>query len=127
MRFEKLTHKLQAAFGDAQSLAVGSDHGLVEPVHLLAALLNQKDGSAPIILARAGYDVSGLKLFLESHLNSLGKISHPTGEINTSPSLVKLINLSDRMAQKWGDKYISSEVMLLTFLDDSSFLGKSGS
>ena len=125
MRFEKLTHKLQAAFGDAQSLAVGSDHGLVEPVHLLAALLNQKDGSAPIILARAGYDVSGLKLFLESHLNSLGKISHPTGEINASPSLAKLINLSDRMAQKWGDKYISSEVMLLTFLDDSSFLGKS--
>ena len=125
MRFEKLTHKLQAAFGDAQSLAVGSDHGSVEPVHLLSALLNQKDGSVPSILARAGYDVSGLKLFLESHLNSLAKISHPSGEINASPSLVKLINLSDRMAQKWGDKYISSEVMLLTFLDESSFLGRS--
>ena len=125
MRFEKLTHQLQAALGDAQSLALGLDHSLVEPVHLLSALLSQKDGSVKLILTRAGYDVTGLKHFLENHLNSLAKILQPTGEINASPSLVKLINLSDRMAQKRGDKYISSEVMLLTFLNDSSFLGSS--
>ena len=125
MRFEKLTHQLQAALGDAQSLALGLDHGLVEPVHLLSALLSQKGGSVQPILTRAGYDVTGLKHFLESHLNSLAKISQPTGEINASPSLVKLFNLSDRMAQKRGDKYISSEIMLSTFLDDSSFLGSS--
>ena len=125
MRFEKLTHQLQAALGDAQSLALGLDHSLVEPVHLLSALLSQKDGSVKLILTRAGYDVTGLRHFLENHLNSLAKILQPTGEINASPSLVKLINLSDRMAQKRGDKYISSEVMLLTFLNDSSFLGSS--
>ena len=125
MRFEKLTHQLQAALGDAQSLALGLDHSLVEPVHLLSALLSQKDGSVKLILTRSGYDVTGLKHFLENHLNSLAKILQPTGEINASPSLVKLINLSDRMAQKRGDKYISSEVMLLTFLNDSSFLGSS--
>ncbi len=125
MRFEKLTHQLQAALGDAQSLALGLDHGLVEPVHLLSALLSQKDGSVQSILTRAGYDVTGLKHFLENHLNSLAKISQPTGEINASPSLVKLINLSDRLAQKRGDKFISSEVMLSTFLNDSSFLGSS--
>jgi len=125
MRFEKLTHQLQAALGDAQSLALGLDHSLVEPVHLLSALLSQKDGSVKLILTRAGYDVTGLKHFLDNHLNSLAKILQPTGEINASPSLVKLINLSDRMAQKRGDKYISSEVMLLTFLNDSSFLGSS--
>ena len=125
MRFEKLTHQLQAALGDAQSLALGLDHSLVEPVHLLSALLSQKDGSVKLILTRAGYDVTGLKHFLENQLNSLAKILQPTGEINASPSLVKLINLSDRMAQKRGDKYISSEVMLLTFLNDSSFLGSS--
>ena len=125
MRFEKLTHQLQAALGDAQSLALGLDHSLVEPVHLLSALLSQKDGSVKLILTRAGYDVTGLKHFLDDNLNSLAKILQPTGEINASPSLVKLINLSDRMAQKRGDKYISSEVMLLTFLNDSSFLGSS--
>ena len=125
MRFEKLTHQLQAALGDAQSLALGLDHSLVEPVHLLSALLSQKDGSVKLILTRAGYDVTGLERFLDNHLNSLAKILQPTGEINASPSLVKLINLSDRMAQKRGDKYISSEVMLLTFLNDSSFLGSS--
>ncbi len=125
MRFEKLTHQLQAALGDAQSLALGLDHSLVEPVHLLSALLSQKDGSVKLILTRAGYDVTGLKHVLENHLNSLAKILQPTGEINASPSLVKLINLSDRMAQKRGDKYISSEVMLLTFLNDSSFSGSS--
>ena len=44
MRFDKLTSKLQSAFSDAQSLAVGKDHNLIQPVHLLLALLDQKGG-----------------------------------------------------------------------------------
>ena len=45
MRQDKLTTKLQEAIADAQSLAVGNDNQYVDPVHLLAALLQQNDGS----------------------------------------------------------------------------------
>ena len=40
MRMDKLTSRFQQALADAQSLAVGRDHNLLEPVHVLAALLD---------------------------------------------------------------------------------------
>ena len=41
MRMEKLTNPLQQALGDAQSLAVGRDHSMIEPAHLLSAFINK--------------------------------------------------------------------------------------
>ena len=46
MRVDKFTTKLQEALSDAQSLAVGNDNQYIDPVHLLAALLNQDDGGS---------------------------------------------------------------------------------
>jgi ATP-dependent Clp protease ATP-binding subunit ClpB len=46
MRMDRLTTKFQEALADAQSLAVGRDHQFIEPVHVLAALLNQEGGTA---------------------------------------------------------------------------------
>ena len=44
MRMDKLTSKFQLALADAQSLAVGREHQFIEPVHLLAAMLDQPGG-----------------------------------------------------------------------------------
>ncbi|MGH8638045.1 MAG: Clp protease N-terminal domain-containing protein, partial [Burkholderiales bacterium] len=61
MRFDKFTTKFQQAFADAQSVAVGNDNSYIEPQHLLSALLEQDDGGAASLLARAGANVQGLK------------------------------------------------------------------
>ena len=53
MRMDKLTSRFQQAIADAQSLAVGRDHNFIEPVHLLAALLDQQGGSTRPRLAQA--------------------------------------------------------------------------
>ena len=42
MRMDKLTSRFQQALADAQSLAVGRDHTMIEPVHVLTALLEQR-------------------------------------------------------------------------------------
>ena len=44
MRMDKLTSRFQQALADAQSLAVGRDHNVIEPAHLLTALLDQPGG-----------------------------------------------------------------------------------
>lgn len=54
MRVDKFTTKLQEALSDAQSLAVGNDNQYIDPVHLLAAMLNQDDGGSRSLLQRAG-------------------------------------------------------------------------
>jgi ATP-dependent Clp protease ATP-binding subunit ClpB len=61
MRLDRLTTKFQQALADAQSLAVGADNQFIEPVHLLAAALDQEDSGATALLARAG--VNGCRRF----------------------------------------------------------------
>jgi ATP-dependent Clp protease ATP-binding subunit ClpB len=124
MRIDKLTNQLQHALAEAQSIAVGNDHAAIEPSHLLLALLNQQGGSVRPILNRAGYDVNGLQGEINSQLDKLPSISNPTGEANLSQDLTRLLNMADRAAQKRGDQYVSSEMLLLAVLEDKSLLGK---
>ena len=124
MRIDKLTNQLQNALAEAQSIAVGNDHAAIEPSHLLLALLNQQGGSVRPILNRAGYDVNGLQDEINRQLDTLPNISNPTGEANLSQDLSRLLNMADRAAQKRGDQYVSSEMLLLAVLEDKSLLGK---
>ena len=124
MRIDKLTNQLQSALAEAQSMAIGNDHSGIEPVHLMLALLNQEGGSVRPILNRAGFDVVGLQQSLNSELQRLAKISKPIGEANLSQDLGRLMNLADRAAQKKGDQYISSEVLLMVAMEDTGSLGK---
>jgi len=57
MRMDKLTSRFQEALSDAQSLAVGRDHNVIEPVHLLTALLEQQGRSTRPLPAQAGLHV----------------------------------------------------------------------
>ena len=124
MRIDKLTNQLQSALADAQSIAMGNDHSAIEPIHLLLALLNQQGGSIRPILNRAGFDVAGLQSELNNQLDKLAKISSPTGEVNLSQELSRLLNMADRSAQQKGDQFISSEILLLAALEDKGSLGK---
>jgi ATP-dependent Clp protease ATP-binding subunit ClpB len=124
MLVEKLTNLLQQAFAEAQSIVIGNDHSAIEVVHVLIALLNQQGGSVRPILNRAGFDVNGLQQQLSKHMDNLPKVSSPTGEVNISQELGRLMNLADRAAQKNNDQYMSSEILLQTLLQDTGQIGK---
>ncbi len=124
MRVDKFTTKLQEALADAQSLAVGNDNQYIDPVHLLAALLNQDDGGSRSLLQRAGVNVGGLVNALKSALERLPKVSGTGGEVQVGRELAALLNLADKEAQKHGDQFIASEMVLLALADDKSDAGR---
>ncbi|EGF30751.1 ClpB protein [Oxalobacteraceae bacterium IMCC9480] len=124
MRLDKLTTKLQEALSDAQSLAVGNDNPYIEPAHLLVALLNQDDGGASSLLQRAGANIGGLTAALKSALERLPKVSGTGGEVQVGRELGALLNVADKEAQKRGDQFIASEMVLLGLTDDKSEAGK---
>ena len=124
MRQDKLTTKLQEALADAQSLAVGNDNQYIEPVHLLTALLNQDDGGARSLLQRAGVNVGGLANALKSALERLPKVTGTGGEVQVGREFVSMLNLADKEAQKRGDQFVSSEMVLLALTDDKSDAGR---
>ncbi|MEQ6918781.1 ATP-dependent chaperone ClpB [Halomonas aquatica] len=117
MRFDKFTAKLQNAVADGQSLAVGRGHNQLEPGHLLLALLDATDTGVKALVQKAGGDAARLRDGLVGHLDDLPKVANFDGEVQPSRDLVKLFNLTDREAQKRGDQYIASELVLLAALE----------
>jgi len=124
MRIDRLTSKLQLALSDAQSVAVGLDHPAIEPVHLMQALIEQQGGSIKPLLMQVGFDIAALRQALTKELDQLPKIQNPTGDVNMSQDLARLLNQADRLAQQKGDQFISSELVLLAAMDENSKLGK---
>ncbi len=125
MRIDRLTNQLQIALSDAQSLAVGRDHSQLEPSHVLLAMLDQQNGTVRPLLAQAGFDVNGLRNELAKQLDALARVQSPTGDVHMSNEMGRLLNLADKRAQNYGDKFISSEAVLLAAMhDDNSDLGK---
>src|SRR5690606_35803875 len=119
MRMDKLTSRFQQALADAQSLAVGRDHNLIEPVHLLVALLDQQGGGARPLLARADVNVPLLRERLGEILDGLPKVSGQEGNVSLGNDLSRLLNITDKLAQQRGDAFIASELFLLAALEDN--------
>jgi len=124
MRFDKLTTKFQQALSDAQSIAVGNDQQFIEPQHLLLALLNQEDGGTVSLLQRAGVNVPPLKSALDKALARLPRVEGHGGEVQIGRDLSSLLNLADREAQKRGDSFIATEMLLLALADDKGEAGR---
>ena len=124
MRMDRLTSKFQLALADAQSLAVGRDQQFIEPVHLMLALLDQEGGSARPLLDRAGVNVSLLRSRLLEQVGRIPTVEGTAGEVHPSNDLLKLLNVTDKLAQKRGDQYISSELFVVAACEDKGTLGR---
>jgi ATP-dependent Clp protease ATP-binding subunit ClpB len=123
MRMDKLTSRFQQALADAQSLAVGGDHNMLEPAHVMAALLNQQSGSTAPLLTQAQVNVPVLKQRVNDMLERLPKVSGQEGNINVGNELTRLLNLTDKLAQQRGDQFIASELFVLAALEEKGELG----
>jgi ATP-dependent Clp protease ATP-binding subunit ClpB len=121
---DKFTSMFQSALAGAQSLALGRDHQFIEPVHLMLALLDQQGGSVRPLLDKAGANVNVLRSQLGEAIDRLPKVEGTGGEVHVSNDLSRLLNLSDKLAQKRGDQYISSELFVLAALEDKGPLAR---
>ncbi len=124
MRMDKLTSKFQMALADAQSLAVGRDHQFIEPLHLMAALLDQEGGTVRHLLAQAGVNLNLLRSQVGEALDHLPQVEGTAGEVHVSNELARLLNLTDKLAQQRKDSYISSELFVLAAVEDKGQLGE---
>jgi len=124
MRIDRLTSSLQLALSDAQSIALGQNHSLIEPVHLLIALLNQKNTSIAALLKKAGATVAKLKAAADTQLQQLPEISGSDDDVHMSNDLGRVLNRADKLSQQRKDQFIASELVLLAMLQDRSRIAK---
>ena len=124
MRMDKLTSRFQQALADAQSLAVGRDHNLIEPAHVLVALLDQHGGGSGPLLAQSGVNVPVLRERLGEILEKLPRVSGQAGQVSLGNDLGRLLNHTDKLSQQRGDAFIASELFLLAALEDGGEAGR---
>jgi ATP-dependent Clp protease ATP-binding subunit ClpB len=122
MRTDKFTSKFQLALADAQSLAIGRDHQYIEALHVMTALLDQQGGTVRHLLDKAGTNVNLLRSQLGEALDRVSRVEGAGGEVHLSGELNRILNLTDKLAQKRGDQYISSELFVLAALEDKGQL-----
>ncbi len=130
MRQDKLTTKFQQAIAEAQSLALSNDNQFIEPVHILAAIMDDEEAVAKGLFDRIGANSEQIRKAVSDEIARLPKVTGTGGDIQIGRDTVRAFNLAEREATKRSDSYISSELFLLALtdpaLDISRFLSRFG-
>ena len=119
---QKFTTKSQQALQSAQNLVFDHKHPSLEPVHLLIALLDQKNGVVPTIFNKLEINLETLKDALDQILKSLPKSTNPNSiaELRVSPLMARILHQSEKEAEKLKDDFISTEHLLLAIISTQS-------
>jgi len=125
MRIDRFTTKSQEALADAQERAEKAGHPEVEPEHLLAAVLDQKEGAVLPILASAGVPVERVRRALDERFRRLAKVSGAGRQVGVSSSLRQVLDNAEAEANRLQDQFVSTEHLLLALLDPT-FPGDAG-
>ena len=119
MNLDKYTQKSQEALLAAQNLAQDYQHQLVEPIHLLLALIKQQDGIVRAILTKVSGGTQAFQEELSNELDKRPKIQGTNMEVSLSPQTAEVLSAAERYAKGMQDDYVSTEHILLGLADSS--------
>src|SRR5581483_9881224 len=117
MQTAKFTEKARDAVVEAQPLAERHNNSSVEVEHLLLALLSQAEGVVPQLVLKVGRDPEELKKQVEAEIERLPKAYGTAAQTYTSPTLRKVVDLAQSLANNLKDEFVSTEHLFLAILD----------
>jgi len=118
MDTEKLTRKSQEALQSAHTIAIERNHQELQPVHLFAALVAQKDGLVPSLLEKAGVDVAAVDRLIDESLQALPSVSGPGAQQTyMSRALAAALAQAQKIAERMKDDFVSVEHLLLALVE----------
>ncbi|PWG02312.1 ATP-dependent chaperone ClpB [Sphingosinicella humi] len=126
MNLEKFTDRARGFLQSAQTVAVRMNHQRIAPAHLLKALLEDEQGMASGLIARAG---GSAQAALRETDEALAKIPAVSGSGATAaPALdgetIRVLDQAEQIAQKAGDSYVTVERLLLALAMSKTDAGK---
>ena len=113
MDLEKYTQKSQEALLNAQNLVEDLNHQVIDPAHLLLALIQQEEGVVPAIITQVAGSVDALKEELQTELNKRPKVSGVATQVGLSRQSGDVLKAAERFAKGMKDDYVSTEHLLL--------------
>jgi len=117
IRWEKFTVKSQEAVQAASQLAAEHGNPEILPLHLLAALVEDKEGIIVPVLEKVGVPAAQLRAKVEEALGKLPKVSGGGAQPGASAALNKVFEQAFKEAGNFKDEYVSTEHLLLALAD----------
>lgn len=123
---EKLALSAQEALQSAMSIAGEAKSAMVEPIHMLAALLSSGEHNISAIIKRIGADPNLLRNQVQEEIDRMPKVEGGGIMGMTAPSmaLVSLLDKAVKIAEKLGDSYATSEHLLIALSQEGDAAGK---
>jgi len=112
MNINKYTEKAQEAILAAQQLAASSSHPLVEPEHLLVALLEQRDGIVPEVFRKMGADPAEIGRAARELIEKIPQ-AYGGAQPGLSPRLKAVTDIAEAEAARLKDDFVSTEHLLV--------------
>ena len=113
IRWEKLTVKTQQAIQEAQSRAAELGNPELQPVHLLLALIEDREGVVPAVLEKIGVPTEHLESDLRGIEQKLPRVAGVAAQPSLSQAMNKVLEQAFREAANFKDEYVSTEHLLL--------------
>ncbi len=124
MNLNKLAVTAQEAFQNAMGVAGEANSAMIEPIHLLKALLDADENNIAAIIKRIGADPVFLAQNVEDDIAKLPKQSGGMPMSAPSQDFIKTIDNAEKIASKLGDSYVTSEHLLIALSEDKGTAGK---
>ena len=124
LRMDKLAITSQQALQNAMGIAADNDNAVVEPLHLLAAILNEKENNLNAIIKRIGADAATLTQQVNDAVARLPKQTGSSMPSAPGMDLVKVFDNAVKIAEKLGDSYATTEHILLALSEDKGEAGR---
>ena len=112
MDMEKFTERSRGFIQAAQTIAIREENQRVVPEHLLKALMDDDQGFASNLIAKAGGDARAVKQAADQAVAKLPKVSGGSGQVYIDPSLVRVLDEAESLAKKAGDSFVPAERVL---------------
>ena len=113
IRWDKFTVKSQEAMQNASTLAAENGNPELLPLHLLAVLLEDKDGIIVPLLQKVGIPTEQLLTKVHQALGTLPKVSGASAQPGLSNAVQQVVDKAFKEAQNFKDEYVSTEHLLL--------------
>jgi len=123
----KLTQKSQEALRGAQALAVRHGHQAVDSEHLLGALIQDREGIVPRLIARTAVRPDVLANRVETALSKKPRVTGPGRDaegVHMGRPLAELLDRAEQHAQRLKDDFVSVEHLLLAMFDPKDAAGR---
>ena len=121
----EMTTKAQEAVASALQSASAAGNPQVEPIHLLQALIEQREGIALSLLEAVGADARAIGARTRNALVALPSAQGAsTGSAQASRALLAAVQEADRLAEQSGDQYVSTEHLLIALAASDTEAGR---